>query len=135
MNRSATIELDEFLPHPVAVVWDALTSRERLAAWLMPNDFVLEVGRRFKLDTGTWGMTECEVLAFEPERYLRYSWRNAPLDTEVTWRLVPEGTGTRLLLEHRGFDHPAQRAAYEGMRGGWRSIVRDGLRRHLATGG
>ncbi|MBX6751380.1 MAG: SRPBCC domain-containing protein [Micromonosporaceae bacterium] len=44
------------------------------------------------------------MIAVEPERLLRYTWRNGPLDTVVTWRLVPEGHGTRVLLEHHGFD-------------------------------
>ena len=133
MSASATIEVDEYLPHPVSTVWKALTSSDRLAVWLMPNDFAPEVGRRFTLDTGNWGLTECEVLEVQPERLLRYSWRNGPLDTEVTFRLVPEGHGTRLLLEHRGFDldHPVQRFAYEGMRRGWRSEVLAGLRAHV----
>jgi uncharacterized protein YndB with AHSA1/START domain len=130
----AAIEVDEFLPHPPATVWAALTTSDRLQVWLMPNDFVPEVGHRFTFDTGSWGITECEVLDIEAERLLRYSWRNGALDTEVVWRLVPEGTGTRLFLEHRGFDldHPVQRFAYDGMRGGWRSGVLRALRDHLA---
>src|ERR1019366_2653759 len=49
-----------------------------------------------------------------------------PLDTTVTWRLVPEGTGTRLLITHDGFDDtdPAQQAAMKILGGGWQ--------RHLA---
>lgn len=138
MSTSARIEADEFLPHPVSVVWEALTDSDRMAVWLMPNDFVLQVGHRFTLDTGNWGTTECEVLEVKPHQLLRYSWRNGALDTEVVWRLVPEGHGTRLLLEHRGFDldHPIERTAYDGMHGGWRSEVLTALRRHLmATSG
>lgn len=125
MSRPATIEVDEFLPHPPARVWKALTSRDLIAAWMVPNDFELRVGHRFTLDMQNWGITSCEVLAFEPCVMLQYSWRNGPLDTVVTWRLVAEGTGTRLLLEHRGFDldHPVQRFAFENMQGGWRSHV------------
>lgn len=125
MSRPATIEVDEFLPYPPARVWKALTSRDLIAAWMVPNDFELRVGHRFTLDMQNWGITSCEVLAFEPCVMLQYSWRNGPLDTVVTWRLVAEGTGTRLLLEHRGFDldHPVQRFAFENMQGGWRSHV------------
>lgn len=135
MTAPGVIEVDEFLPHPPSEVWDALTNRDRLAAWLMPNDFEAEVGRRFSLDTGSWGITECEVLEVQPQRLLRYTWRNGPLDTEVMWRLVPEGRGTRLLLEHRGFDldQPAQRSAHDGMGQGWRSEVLTALASHLAA--
>lgn len=136
MTRNlSSIEVDEFLPHPPSAVWEALTRSDRLAQWLMPNDFACEVGHRFTLDTGDWGTTHCEVLEVEPERLLRYSWRNDPLDTEVIWRLVPEGKGTRLLLEHRGFDldDPLQRYAHDGMSEGWRSEVIAALADHLAT--
>jgi uncharacterized protein YndB with AHSA1/START domain len=133
VSRTATIKVDEFLPHPPHVVWEALTDPDRIAVWLMPNDFVAEVGHRFTLDTGPWGLTECEVLDIEPEQLPRYTWRNGPLDTEVIWRLVPEGRGTRLQLEHRGFDldHPVQRSAFDGMRRGWRSHVLAALAAHL----
>jgi uncharacterized protein YndB with AHSA1/START domain len=135
---TASIEVDEFLPHPPAKVWAALTDREQLAAWLMPDEFEPTVGHRFTFDTGIWGTTDCEVLEVEVGELLRYSWRNGELDTEVTWRLVAEGHGTRLLVEHRGLDldRPLQRFAHDGMTGGWRSSVLDGLATHLdATAG
>lgn len=125
MSRRATIEHDEFLPHPPARVWEALTDSRLISRWLMPNDFAPVVGHRFRFDTGQWGFTDCEVLALEPERLLRIAWRNGSLDTTVTWRLVPEGSGTRVFLEHAGFDldDPFQRGGFEGMGEGWRSKV------------
>ena len=43
----------------------------------------------------------------------------------VTWRLVPEGRGTRLLLEHTGFDLQQKRGrdALDRMGPGWRDVV------------
>ena len=43
----------------------------------------------------------------------------------LTWRLVPEGTGTRLLLEHTGFDlqQKRERDALDRMGPGWREVV------------
>ncbi len=125
MTTTATIKADQLLPHPPARVWRALTDPALLGRWLMPNDFQAVVGHRFTLDTGAWGATHCEVLALEPEARLRISWKNPPLDTTVTWRLVPEGAGTRLTVEHAGFDldDPRQRGAYEGMSGGWSSTI------------
>ena len=40
----------------------------------------------------------------------------------VSWSLVPEGTGTRLLITHDGFDEtdPAQRMVMGILGGGWR---------------
>jgi uncharacterized protein YndB with AHSA1/START domain len=132
-----TIRVDEFLPHPPAKVWRALTDPGLMARWLMPGDFKLEVGHRFTLRTGAMpavrfgGVVHCEVLAFEPERMLRISWvdRGAGngLDSTVTWRLVPEGRGTRLFVEHDGFDpdNPYQQLGRRIMGDqGWRTTAR-----------
>lgn len=83
---------------------------------------------------GAFGTTHCEVLAREPERLLRISWKNPPLDTTVTWRLAPAGSGTRLHFEHAGFDlaDPRQRRAYEGMSSGWRAKILTRLAEVLA---
>ena len=67
------IRLDEFVAHPPAKVWRALTEPELMARWLMPNDFRLEVGHRFTFTTepkkavGFDGIVHCEVLEFEAE--------------------------------------------------------------------
>jgi uncharacterized protein YndB with AHSA1/START domain len=135
------IRLDEFLPYPPERVWRALTDPARLARWLMPNDFRAEVGHRFSFRTepvpGTEfdGVVACEVLAVEPERLLRISWAGGPgLRTTVTWRLVAEGAGTRLFLDHEGFDpaDPAQREALRIMGGGWRTHLMRRLEAVLA---
>ncbi|HEY2671370.1 MAG TPA: SRPBCC domain-containing protein, partial [Rugosimonospora sp.] len=79
-------------------------------------------------------VVHCRVLAIEPERLLRISWRGGPLDTTVAWRLAPEGRGTRLFLEHDGFDpdDPAQQYARRIMGSGWSSSVVSALRTVLA---
>ena len=78
---SRTIALDQVLPHAPAQVWRALTEPDLLARWLMPpRDFQLKVGHRFTFQ-GTpipsvqfSGIVGCEVLDFEVERRLCYSW-------------------------------------------------------------
>ena len=61
----------------------------------------------------------------EPERLLSYSFAPGTLDTTITWRLEPEGLGTRLHLEHSGFDldSPLGKAAFDGMGGGWPKVL------------
>lgn len=128
-----TIRVDEFLPQPPARVWRALTDPGLLARWLMPNDFRLAVGHRFTFRTdpipgaGFGGVGHCEVLAFEENVSLALAWRAAPddpsdLDSTVTFTLAPEGAGTRLFIEHTGFDpdDPHQLFARKMMGGGWR---------------
>ncbi|MCB9758794.1 MAG: SRPBCC domain-containing protein [Alphaproteobacteria bacterium] len=102
------IRLSVTYPHPPARVWRALTTSQAIAAWLMPNDFVPEVGRAFTMRTepalGFDGVVHCEVLTLEPERSMSWSWRGGPIDTVVTFRLEPEGQGTRLYFEQTGFE-------------------------------
>ncbi|MFD7322073.1 SRPBCC domain-containing protein [Streptomyces sp. NPDC059875] len=120
------IHCDQFIAHPPAAVWKALTDPELHARWWAAGDVRAVVGHRFTLDMGNWGQQECEVLAVEPERLLRYSFAPGTLDTTITWELRPEGTGTRLFLEHAGFDldSPLGKTALEGMGRGWPGLLR-----------
>ncbi|GAA2785616.1 SRPBCC domain-containing protein [Saccharopolyspora taberi] len=126
------VRLDHFYPHPPAKVWRALTEPELMARWQMPvEDFRPEVGHRYTMrgtpmpSTGFSGTVAAEVLAVEPEKLLRISWKDAaeqaPGEFTVTWRLEPEGTGTRLFLEQEGFDpdSPQQQRARDIMGRGW----------------
>lgn len=126
MAEKGVIQLTEHLPHPPARVWAALTTPELHAKWWAAGEVKPVVGHRFTLDMGQWGQQPCEVLAAEPERLLSYTFAPGTLDTVITWRLEPEGEGTRLSFEQRGFDldSPLGRAAYEGMGGGWPAIVK-----------
>lgn len=121
----SVIRTETTLPHPPARVWRALTDPAELGRWLMPCDFRAELGAHFSFDAGQWGRIACEVTALEPEALLRYTWRNPPLDTVVTWRLEAVGEGTRLTMEHAGFDlaDPMQRFAFENMDRGWQGIL------------
>ncbi|GGK62596.1 hypothetical protein Sme01_04590 [Sphaerisporangium melleum] len=129
------IRLDQYLPHPPAKVWRALTEPALLARWMMPGDFRLEVGHRYTMQgiampgTGFSGTAAAEVLAFTEEKMLSVRWRDAEpgsdADWTITWTLEPEGRGTRLFLSHEGFDpgDPLQQRARQIMDGGWRSSV------------
>jgi uncharacterized protein YndB with AHSA1/START domain len=123
---SSVIECDQYLAHPPAAVWKALTDPELHARWWVPSDIKAVVGHRFTLDMGTWGAQLCEVTVVDPERLLAYTFAEGSLDTLITWRLEPEGVGTRLFLEHSGFDldSPMGRQALEGMGRGWPGILR-----------
>lgn len=135
-NQDLTrIEVDQYFPHPPSKLWRALTTPELMAQWLMPNNFEPVVGHRFTFhsrpvaQTGFSGQIDCQILDLVPQNRLRISWGDADdpdgATTIVTWTLQPEGKGTRLFLEHTGFDldDPAQQLARTIMNGGWRSHV------------
>ncbi|RWL17777.1 MAG: SRPBCC domain-containing protein [Mesorhizobium sp.] len=113
-----SIEFECELPDPPEKVWRALTVPDLLAAWMMPNDIKPEVGSRFAFaKAGT--PIECEILDAEPERLLRYSWRERPapgnaadpLDSIVTFTLGRTVSGgTHLRIVHYGFARVATSA-------------------------
>jgi uncharacterized protein YndB with AHSA1/START domain len=70
---------------------------------------------------------QCEVLECEPPGRLAFSWSAGGLaDTRVTFRLEPDGDGTRLLLEHSGFDVsvPWGEQAFHGAEFGWAKMFK-----------
>jgi len=130
-TRSLVVE--RLMPHPPEKVWRALTQAPLLEQWLMKNDFQPIVGRRFNFRADPiphWnGVTDCEVLAVEPNRRLSYSW-NASGDeaatgitTTVTWTLTPTEGGTHLRLEQSGFRHGNDDLFYQGAGHGWRKML------------
>jgi uncharacterized protein YndB with AHSA1/START domain len=111
-----TITIEYELPQPPEKVWRVLTEPALLAAWLLPNDIEAKVGHAFHFQPRAepgGGDIACEILALEPHRLLRYSWRSgapetdaddAALDTVVTFELAATAAGgTHLRLVHSGF--------------------------------
>jgi len=105
------IRREVFYPHPRELVWRALTEPELLADWLMANDIVAEVGRSFTFRmparVGFDGIIHCTVLEATPPSRLVYTWTagNSRGGAQtVRWNLHAEGNGTRLVLEHTGFE-------------------------------
>jgi uncharacterized protein YndB with AHSA1/START domain len=95
---------------PPERVWRALTNRDELAQWLMDNDFQAYPGQKFRFHDkprpGFNGTVYCEVIEIEAPRHIAYSWVCGDLHSIVRFSLeaVPGG-GTRLILEHTGFDN------------------------------
>jgi uncharacterized protein YndB with AHSA1/START domain len=118
---TGTITVDQFVAAPPARVWRGLTDPDQLARWWAPGDIAATVGHRFHLQMPGWGAISCEVLEVDEPELFVYTFG----DWTLTWRLVAEGRGTRLLLEHSGFDldDKRARAAFERMGPGWRDTV------------
>jgi uncharacterized protein YndB with AHSA1/START domain len=125
-TRSVTVERD--FAYPPEKLWRALTQPHLIAEWLMENDFAPVVGHAFKL-RGDWGgVLDCEVLAIEPNESLSYTWNFAnddpafDLRSVVTFTLTPNGAGTHLRMEQKGF-RPEQKQASGGARFGWQKFL------------
>lgn len=127
---TATIRREMLFPQSREHVWQALTDSATLAEWMFPNDFEPRVGHHFTFrvppnpKAAFEGLTvHCEVLECEPPSRLAYSWSagGPVVNTRVSYRLEPEGDGTRLYFEHSGFDlsHPWAERASRGAEFGW----------------
>jgi uncharacterized protein YndB with AHSA1/START domain len=125
-------------------VWRALTDRRALSQWLMETDFEPTLGHQFtfrsKPQPGWDGITYCEVIEIDPPRRLAYTWRGGTgkdkpltLDTVVRFTLAPEGTGTRLILEHTGFSGLKSVLVSFMMKAGWKKKLRSTLDAVVAT--
>lgn len=138
MTEPRTVTIEREFAHSSEKLWRALTQPHLIEDWLMKNDFVLELGHRFKL-TGEWGgVLECEVLEIEPHRTLAYSWNfnhDDPayaLKSVVTFTLTPTAGGTHLRMQQSGF-RPDQKQAFGGAHAGWEQFF-DKLDQTLARG-
>ena len=109
---SSVQTLEQTYPSPVADVWDAVTSPERIARWFMPVSGELQLGGRYQLEGNAGGeVLECTP----PERdtaSFRVTWEFGGGVTWLTVRLRAAGEGTTLELEHvaRDADVPAEMA-------------------------
>jgi uncharacterized protein YndB with AHSA1/START domain len=117
-------------PQPPVVVWEYLTDSELMAQWLMPNDFKPIRGHTFQFKTkplplfGFDGIVRCEVLEIVAGEKLVYSWKSGSLDTVVEWTLTPDGNGTKLTLQHKGFNGLKNLIPFTAMKPGWLKIGR-----------
>jgi uncharacterized protein YndB with AHSA1/START domain len=130
-----TIRREMKIPQPREQVWRALTDSTVLAEWMFPNDFEPRVGHHFTFrvppnpKVGFDGLVVgCEVLECEPPSRLAFSWSagGPVVDTRVSFRLEPDGDGTRLVFEHSGFDlsQPWADQAIKGAEAGWGKMLK-----------
>jgi uncharacterized protein YndB with AHSA1/START domain len=77
-------------------LWDAITNRERIPRWFLPIEGDLKLGSRFQLHGNAGGtITRCDAPSA-----LDVTWEFGGRMSWVTVRLDPEGSQTRLTLEH-----------------------------------
>lgn len=111
----ATLMFERRIPHPIQIVWDALTEPEHLARWYMT---------RARLDAREGGSIEYwsgpaqyhvtgKILAWQPPRLFEHEWNVEPQKglpkgekSIVRWELTPDGEGTLLRITHKRLTRP-----------------------------
>jgi uncharacterized protein YndB with AHSA1/START domain len=120
----------------IAKVWKYLTDPEKIAAWLMPNDFEAVAGRKFFLECQHQGKISCVVKEIVPNERLVYGFqpRDFAMETLVTITLAKAGKATRLTLVHSGWDAlpPDQRGMADNYDGGWGPLL-ENLKEQFTT--
>lgn len=130
------IVIEQTLPFPREMVWEALTDSDQLAAWLMPNDFRPEVGHSFTFRTkpapGFDGIVQSTVKVLEAPVRLVLTWTGGGIDTIVSFELEDEGHATHLRLTHSGFKGLSAIMPRLVLGSGWKSLIRKKLLDFLA---
>lgn len=111
--------------------WDALTNPERIPRWFLPISGDLQVGGRYQFTGNAGGVIE----RCEPPHLLAITWE---MHGEVSWvsvKLEPQGSATRLTLEHEAHLPEAlfDQFGPGGVGVGW-DLGMMGLGEHLRTG-
>jgi uncharacterized protein YndB with AHSA1/START domain len=128
-----TIQREIPIPQPRERVWRAITEPKTLAEWMFPNDFEPRVGHPFTFQVppnpkmNFEGMTiNCVVLECDPPARLAFTWVAGGLDSRVSFRLEPDGAGTKIHFEHSGFDvsQPWGEQAFKGAEYGWAKMLK-----------
>ena len=120
-------------PDPIEDVWQALTDRDELGGWLLPNDFAPRVGHRFTLHGGVpLGLppaVHCEVLEIDPPHRLVLGWdlRPGAPRTVVEFTVRRVGDDTELRIDHRVVASAVIRAGAEPPVWDWDEDVRRAL--------
>jgi uncharacterized protein YndB with AHSA1/START domain len=106
---------------PVAKVWAALTTPERLEDWFGAAKIDLRVGGTLHITSANGKLSEFSITRVDPPHVLGWSWTIDDLSTSVLFELAPDGDGCRLTLTHSGLSARNGRGA--GVRAGWHAIL------------
>jgi uncharacterized protein YndB with AHSA1/START domain len=97
------VRLTRTYPAAPAVVWAVLTEPESLGRWLArAGEIELAPGGSFEV-----GRVEARVREVDPERMLELDWSQPGEEASIVrFELVPDGGGTRLVLDHSRVHEP-----------------------------
>lgn len=113
---------------PIEKVWEAISTSESLAEWLMPNDFEPLIGHEFTFRSepknGWDGIVYCKVTELEAPYRLGFTWSGNNMEQYVSFSLEELENKTKFTLVHSGWkvEHAMIR---EIMYEGWGYITED----------
>ena len=125
---------------PIGRVWAYITDSEKIARWLMPNDFLPTDGHAFKMDcppgVGSGAPVTCQIRQIAPpsdgRARLSYTWTiDQPLtETLLTIDLHERDGTTTMDLVHSGWNdmNAAGRALLDRHGDGWTMLLNQALR-------
>lgn len=128
-NNVPDIKQTVIIQSPIQKVWETVTTSEGIASWFMPNDFELQLGHEFHVQS-PFGPSPCKVIEIDAPNRLTFSW-----DTDgwfVTFILKDLGDKTEFTLIHGGWKEAdaivpkaGEKASNirEKMNQGWAGIV------------
>lgn len=128
-NQLQDIKQTIMIDAPIQKVWKQVSTSEGIAAWFMPNDFVLKEGHEFHIQS-PFGPSPCKVLVVDEPNRISFSW-----DEEgwfVDFLLKAVGEQTEFTLVHGGWkdgDHIIAKvnqkssAIRDIMNMGWMQII------------
>lgn len=127
------IEKTVVLNKEIHTVWEVVSTAKGIAQWLMPNDFVAEVGAEFTIQS-PFGPSACKVTNIKKPTYIRFDW-----DVDgwfIEFKLQEKGEKTEFTLIHGGWKEEdfvssaakmPTKMVHTNMAGGWEKIVGEKL--------
>jgi uncharacterized protein YndB with AHSA1/START domain len=127
VDGKAVVRMEDSFDTDIDDLWSAITDPERLARWIGKVEGDLRLGGEFRAGFTSSYEGPGRVDVCDPPRRLRVTMDPGDDDeTVLEAELSPDGDGTRLVVEERGF--PLDSAA--GYGAGWQAHIED-LAAHL----
>lgn len=124
-GEHATLEFRRFYPHPIALVWEAISTPEGLREWLLCSYAKIDgrVGGTIELISGPSRYhSSGKILAWEPPRLLEYEWNVAavpemPRGERAIFRyeLATRDGGTELWVRYQRITRETARGFLPGL--------------------
>lgn len=127
---ASAVTLTRLYDTSIEDLWDAVTSRERIARWFLPVEGELELGGRYQLKGNAGGT----ITACSPPTHFAATWEFAGAVSWIDVKLAAERSQARLTLEHTAIIEDHWNQFGPGAVGiGW-DLALAGLERYVATG-